>query len=153
MIKKTLLISIIISVLLLSAFGCAKQTMNSEPTTQVAKDVETEPDFHAKKVPTKYEPVEPPAELEVEPEPVAVEMTEEEKALAVADDYISQMSGFKDQRGRDLQFQIPVHSGCEGCWIVDATFHRNMLYYPDKTEIVKISLYMKDWEVDRYDFS
>jgi hypothetical protein len=158
----------IIAMLLLSVLvmGCAIQQQTGQikgtPKTVVAEPekiyapVEKEIEYVEVEAPEPAvpEPATPaPAEPEPAPLPAEPELSGEEKAIEVVTEYVKNMGGYKDQMGRGLTFQIPVQSGCEGCWIVDLTFQRNLLYYPDKTEIIKMSVYLKNWKVDRYDFS
>jgi len=155
--RKMIIVFMFVSALLL--MGCAEvqkaHTINSKPVQAEEKTEEpvrkTDP---APKVEKKVPPPspEPEPEVEVEAEP---EMTfEEEKAKAVerAEEIIKDMSGYKDQQGRFLKVLSAAKMGCEGCWLVEMSFTRDLLYYPEKEEFIKVNLRMKDWEMDSFTF-
>jgi predicted small secreted protein len=77
---------------------------------------------------------------------------EEAKAVDAAKAFVEELDGFKNQKGRGIEVLSAAKSGCTGCWIVDLTFERDVLYYPDKTEFIKVSVNLKNWKMSSYTF-
>jgi hypothetical protein len=113
----------------------SKSVVEQQP---VVKTVKTAP-----KVEIKESEVLPEATLE----------DEEKKANALAENYVKQMAGYANQNGREITIISSAKSGCEGCWIVELTFTRDLLYYPDKTEHIKMNIQIRKWKVESYTFN
>jgi hypothetical protein len=132
--------ALMITVLLLSAmmFGCALQRENN---IILSKPI----DRPAEAEDVKYAPAKPspPADITVD---------YEDRAIDIAKEFVMDLDGYKNQQGRDLQIINSAKSGCDGCWIIEVTFARNVLYYPDKTEHITVNVNLKDWKVSSYTF-
>ena len=153
-------LAVLISVFIVSIFlvGCAVEDISSpeegggvsepkaepEPIqkTMESKSVKSEPKLEPKAVPKEPEPA---------PEPEPAEDSNA-KAEDIAKAYVKNMAGYKEQDGRYLKVTNAYGTGCEGCWIIDLRFERSLKYYPEKTEIIKVHVNMKDWKVDSYTF-
>ena len=77
---------------------------------------------------------------------------EEAKAVEAAKAFVKSLDGYKLQQGRELQVLNAAKTGCEGCWVVDLSFTRDLLYYPDKIEYIKVHVVLKNWKMDTYTF-
>ena len=149
----------IISILILAVFtaGCGlmkeqrlieSRPVDAEPVQKVAPPV---PEVHeVEEVESEYEAV--PAPEVPEPEPYSQFEAEEARAIEAAKDWLDNLDGFANQKGRDVQIKNTVKTDCEGCWLVELTFIRTDQYYPDKDEKIRVNLKLKDWEMDSYTF-
>ncbi|MBW2972231.1 hypothetical protein KY359_04315 [Candidatus Woesearchaeota archaeon] len=157
----------IILILLMLAAGCAitkdTYTLSSKPvkSTQTEREESTEPAAPEPEEPAEektYTPTKKDVTTTPEPEPVPEpepQMTfeqEEQKAIAAAEDFVKSMDSFKSQHGRNLKVVNTIKTGCEGCWIVYMSFTRDLQYYPDKIEYVKINVKLKNWKMESYTF-
>jgi len=145
-------ILILLLVIISFTMGCAlqfeSQKMLTSPTTQTP----VEPTPPAVTAAPELEP----AQVEkVETAPKEQSMTfdeEQDRAIDAAKEFVQSLDGYKDQGGRELQALNSVKSGCVGCWIVEITFTRNLLYYPDKTEHIRVNVELKNWKMSAYTF-
>jgi hypothetical protein len=153
--------SITLLIFLIALFGmtmgCAlqfeSQKMLTAPTEKtIVNDTPAE---------TNYEPVpdktvevktETADTVEVKTETAMTFEEEQAKAIEAAKKFVQSLDGYKDQGGRELQAVTSVKSGCVGCWIVELTFTRNLLYYPDKTEHIRVNVELKNWKMSTYTF-
>ncbi len=143
----------ILSILLLTAIiaGCAKQEEPKEipapapaPTKTVTAAPEPKP---VTTTTTKTTTATTPAATDT------MTLEEEEvKAEDTAKLFVKSLDGYKNQNGRELQIQSSVKSGCTGCWIVELKFSRDMQYFPEKEEIIKVRVQLKNWKMDSYTF-
>lgn len=77
---------------------------------------------------------------------------EETKAIEAAKAFVKSLDGYKNQQGRELNVLSTVKTGDNGSWIVEIRFTRDLLYYPDKTEHIKVNVKLKDWKMSSYTF-
>ncbi|MBN1543826.1 hypothetical protein JW898_00005 [Candidatus Woesearchaeota archaeon] len=77
---------------------------------------------------------------------------EEAKAIEAAKEFVKSLDGYKNQHGRELSVLSTVKTGENGSWIVEVRFTRDLLYYPDKTEYIKVNVKLKDWKMSSYTF-
>jgi len=139
--KKTIFI---IALLLLSilAIGCSKE----EQDVQITK---VNP---AKVVTTTKTPTTTTTTTVKQPEPQMTLEEEEAKAVEAATQFVKNLDGYKSQNGRSLDVLNAAKSGCTGCWIIEMSFTRDLLYYPDKIEYIKVNVNLKNWKMDSYTF-
>jgi hypothetical protein len=151
-------IAYILSLLVIMAAvaGCATQEITTaderviKPTSMKTTPVEQEePAAETETAPAKTTTKATP------PPATSTEMTfeqEEAKAVEAAKEFVKSLDGYKLQQGRELQVLNAAKTGCEGCWVVDLSFTRDLLYYPDKIEYIKVHVALKNWKMDTYTF-
>jgi hypothetical protein len=143
------------SVLLIAALllGCAQQeitTMKSTrtSTTPVEEEAADEPVQEE-----KYEAPKTTTKTTTTTTSTAMSFEEEEaKAIAAAEDFVKSLDGYKNQRGRQIQTHNTAKLKCTGCWLVQMSYTRDLLYYPDKDEKIMINVELKDWKMTKYTF-
>jgi hypothetical protein len=152
--KKT---AFMIVLLVLAAFllGCAEKEITTLKSSRVAATpIEEEADdepaeetgYVAPKTITKT------TKTATAPPPAMSFEEEEAKAIAAAEEFVKSLDGYKDQHGRLLQVHNTAKLKCEGCWLIEMSFTRDLLYYPDKTEHILINVELKDWKMTKYTF-
>jgi hypothetical protein len=129
--------------------GCGLAPPSREITS---KSVKAEPVVETPEEPVEeYTPVETPAPAVKEIKETSYD-DEQAKAHEAAMAFVKTLDGYKNQMGRGLEVISSVKTSCEGCWIVEMRFERDLLYYPDKTEFIKVNVHLKNWKMDTYEF-
>ncbi len=151
---------ILLLIILAAIVGCATEdteitpmskTLRSKPVETVQETTETQPE-------ETYTPPETTTKTtttKTTTTTTTTEMTfeqEEAKAIEAAKAFVKSLDGYKNQQGRELEVMNSAKTGCEGCWVFDIRFVRDVLYYPEKTERINVHVSLKNWKMETYTF-